>query len=104
MRFILEKNHYEIIESRNAATVLKMITKGPKPDGILMDIQLPDINGIELTQKIRASAWNNNIPIIALTSYAMVGDRELALAAGCTGYIEKPINPETIMSEIEKYL
>jgi CheY-like chemotaxis protein len=75
-----------------------------KPDLILMDIQLPDIDGLEATKRVRASEIAGEISIIALTSYAMVGDRERALAAGCTGYIEKPINPETFISEMEKYL
>jgi CheY-like chemotaxis protein len=75
-----------------------------KPDLVIMDIQLPDIDGLEATKRIRASKADSDIPIIALTSYAMAGDREKALAAGCTGYIEKPINPETFISEIEKYL
>jgi len=69
-----------------------------------MDIQLPGIDGLETTKRIRKSEANGEIPIIALTSYAMAGDREKALKAGCTGYIEKPINPDTFMSEIEKYL
>jgi two-component system cell cycle response regulator DivK len=69
-----------------------------------MDIQLPVIDGLEATKRIRASEADSEIPIIALTSYALVGDREKALAAGCTGYIEKPINPETFVAEIEKYL
>ncbi len=69
-----------------------------------MDLQLPDIDGLEATKGIRASQADSDIPIIALTSFAMAGDRERALAAGCTGYIEKPINPETFISEIEKYL
>ncbi len=65
---------------------------------------LPGIDGLEATKKIRESEADEQIPIIALTSYAMVGDREKALAAGCTGYIEKPINPDTFLAEIEKYL
>ncbi len=75
-----------------------------KPDLVIMDIQLPDIDGLEATRRIRASEADGDISIIALTSFAMAGDRERALAAGCTGYIEKPINPETFMAEIEKYL
>ena len=71
---------------------------------IIMDIQLPGIDGLEATKRIRASEADGDIPIIALTSFAMAGDRERALAAGCTGYIEKPINPETFIAEIEKYL
>jgi len=75
-----------------------------KPALILMDVQLTDMDGLEATKKIRESEAEGNIPIVALTSYAMVGDREKALAAGCTGYIEKPINPDTFLTEIEKYL
>jgi CheY-like chemotaxis protein len=75
-----------------------------KPDLILMDIQLPDIDGLETTRRIRGSGAGGDVPIVALTSYAMAGDREKSLAAGCTGYIEKPINPETIMNQIEKYI
>ena len=67
-----------------------------------MDIQLPGINGLEATRRIRASTEGGDVPIIALTSYALVGDREQVMSVGCTGYIEKPINPETIMGEIEK--
>lgn len=69
-----------------------------------MDIQLPGIDGMEATKRIRASKADGEIPIIALTSYVMTGDKEKTLEAGCTGYIEKPINPDTILSEIEKYL
>ncbi len=74
-----------------------------KPDLIIMDIQLPDINGLDATQRIRKSKTNGNIPIIALTSYAMPGDRQKALEAGCTGYIEKPIEPDSIIEEIKKF-
>lgn len=103
IRFILEKNGYEIIEAKDGTSGVELAIK-EKPDLIIMDLQLPDINGLEATKRIRASEADSEIPIIALTSYTMVGDREKALAAGCTGYIQKPINPETFMSEIEKYL
>jgi len=103
IRFILEENGYEVIEARDGAEGVELAIN-KKPDLILMDIQLPDIDGMEVTRRIRASEADSDIPIIALTSYAMTGDREKALAAGCTGYIEKPINTETIMAEINKYL
>ena len=103
IRYILEKNGFEAIEARNGLSGIDLAAK-EKPDLIIMDIQLPDINGLETTRRIRASKTNRKIPIIALTSYAMAGDRRKALEAGCTGYIEKPINPETIMAEIKKYL
>ncbi|MBA7640052.1 Polar-differentiation response regulator DivK [subsurface metagenome] len=103
IRFILEGNGFEVIEARDGAEGVELAIN-KKPDLILMDIQLPDINGMEVTRRIRASEADSDIPIIALTSYAMTGDREQALNAGCTGYLEKPINTETIMAEIKKYL
>lgn len=101
--FILEKNGYETIKAVNGEEGFQLAIK-EKPDIIIMDIQLPDINGLEVTKRIRASKVDSKIPIIAITSFAMSGDREKALGEGCTGYIEKPINPDTIMAEIEKHL
>ncbi len=103
IRFILEKGGYEVIEAMEGAVGVELAVK-EKPDLIIMDIQLPDIDGLEATKRIRASEADGDIPIIALTSFAMPGDRESALAAGCTGYIEKPINTETFIAEIEKFL
>ncbi len=118
IRFILNKSGYEVIEAMEGQTGVELAAK-EKPDLILMDIQLPDIDGLEATKAIlkfetddmqpQSSIVNrqssiHRVPIIALTSYAMVGDREKALAAGCTGYIEKPINPDTFIAEMEKYL
>jgi len=103
VRFMLEKKGYEVIEAREGIAGVELAIK-EKPDLIIMDIQLPDIDGLEATKRIRASEADGDIPIIALTSYAMMGDRERALAAGCTGYIEKPINPETFIAELEKCL
>lgn len=67
---------------------------------VLMDINLPGIDGLEATRRIRASAIGTTVPVIAITSYAMAGDREKILAAGCNGYFEKPIDPLTIMERI----
>ncbi len=103
IRFMLEKEGYGVIEARQGIAGVELAIK-EKPDLIIMDIQLPDINGLEATKRIRASEADGDIPIVALTSYAMTGDREMALEAGCTDYIEKPINPETFITEIEKYL
>ena len=101
--YILEKNDFEVIVAETGEEgVEKAITE--HPDLVLMDIQLPGIDGFEATQQIRASGMNGTLPIIALTSYAMVGDKEKALAMGCTGYIEKPINPDTIIAEIMEHL
>ena len=101
--FILKKNGYEVIEAWTGEEGVEITIK-EKPEGILMDIQLPGIDGLETTRRIKKLEEINEIPIIALTSYAMTGDREKALEAGCTGYIEKPIDPETFMDEFEKYL
>ena len=103
VRFMLEKEGYEVIEAIDGTTGVELAIK-EKPDLVIMDIQLPDIDGLEATRRIRASEVDGDIPIIALTSYAMTGDRERALAAGCTSYIEKPVNPETFVTEMEKYL
>ena len=101
--FILRNNGFEVIEARTGEEGIELANK-EKPDLILMDIQLPGIDGLETTRRIRESEADGKVPIVALTSYAMTGDREKALNAGCTGYLEKPINPETFMDSIEKYL
>jgi len=100
---ILRKGDHEVIQATSGEEGVEMAIK-EKPDLILMDIQLTDMDGLEATKKIKESKEGKDIPIVALTSYVMVGDREKALAAGCTGYIEKPINPDTFLAKIEKYL
>ena len=101
--FIIRKKGYEVIEAKTGEKGVELAVK-EKPDLILMDIQLPGIDGLEATRQIRSSEVDGKIPIVALTSYAMPGDKEKALKAGCTGYIEKPIHPKTFMTKIEKYL
>jgi len=101
--YIFKKHGHEVIEAREGAEGVALAVQ-EKPDLVLMDIQLPDIDGLEATKRIRASEADSDIPIIAISSYAMPGDREKALAAGCNGYITKPINVETFMADIEKYL
>jgi CheY-like chemotaxis protein len=103
MQYILEKNGYGVVMAKNGAEGVALAVQ-EKPDLILMDIQLPDMDGLEATRRIRASEADGKIPIVAVTSFAMAGDREKALAAGCNGYIEKPINPETFLGEIAKYV
>jgi CheY-like chemotaxis protein len=100
---ILRKGGHEVIQATSGEEGVEIAIK-EKPDLILMDIQLTDMDGLEATKKIKESKEGKDIPIVALTSYVMVGDREKALAAGCTGYIEKPINPDTFLAKIEKYL
>ncbi len=101
--YILRNKGYEVIESRTGVEGVELAIK-EKPDLVIMDIQLPDIDGLEATKRIREFEGNEELPIIAVTSYAMVGDMEKVLSAGCAGYIEKPIKPDTFLLEIEKYL
>ena len=101
IRFILEQADYKI---RYAMTGLEGVQQALTipPDFIILDIQLPDINGLEVLKRIRAHAVGRDIPIIAMTSYAMSGDRERLLKAGCTSYIEKPIDPMLVIQQIEQ--
>jgi len=100
---VLEKHGYEPIKAfTGEEAVEKAIAE--RPEIILMDIQLPDINGTEAVQRIRMVDDMQEIPIIAITSYAMAGDREKMLELGCTGYFEKPIDPMTIVEDIEKII
>lgn len=103
MRFMLEKSGCQVLEAWTGEEGV-VIAEREIPDMILMDVQLPGIDGLETTRRIREIGSCSRIPIIAVTSYAMAGDRERALEAGCTGYIEKPINPETFMIEVTTYL
>lgn len=75
-----------------------------KPSAILLDIQLPEMDGYAVARELKKHGELADIPIIAVTSYAMVGDREQILAAGANGYIEKPIDPETFVADITQYL
>lgn len=101
--FILTNSGYEVIQATCGQEAVELAVE-QEPDLILMDIQLPDIDGMEATRRIRDSESDGDVPIVAITSYAMAGDRERILAAGCTGYIEKPIIPETFLSEIAQHL
>ena len=106
----------EALEAQEEKTALRLEARaqgGPEFSYAMRLIQdadktpedvVSDINGLEATKRIRASEANHDILIIALTSYAMSGDKEKTLNAGCDGYIEKPINPETFMVEVMKYL
>lgn len=100
--FLLQQNGYQVIQAENGHRGLAL-AEDEKPDFILLDIQLPDMNGYEIAQKLKANPQTVHIPIIAVTSYAMVGDREKTVESGCTGYIEKPINPDTFLAEIERF-
>ena len=103
MRTIIKKIGYIVIEARDGYTGVDLAI-AERPDLILMDIQLPIMDGYMATKKILAIEDTKDIPIIAITSYAMVGDREKILAAGCTAYIEKPIEAKSFIEELKKYL
>lgn len=100
IRFILQQAGYRV---RYAMTGLEGVQQALTipPDFIVLDIQLPDINGLEVLKRIRANPVGQTVPIIAMTSYAMSGDKERLLSAGCTSYIEKPIDPMTVIAQIE---
>ncbi|MCX6030693.1 MAG: response regulator [Chloroflexi bacterium] len=101
--FILEKHGYEVIQAREGGEGTRLAGQ-VEPDLILLDIQLPEMDGYAVAQALRSNPALDGVPIVAVTSYAMVGDRERILAAGCTGYIEKPINPDTFVAQVEEHL
>lgn len=101
--FILEANGYITVRAENGLNGLKM-AREINPDLIILDIQLPDIDGTIVLEEIRNTAINPLVPVIAMTSFAMAGDREKLMAAGCTGYIEKPIDPDRVVMQIESIL
>ncbi len=101
--FILKAVDHEVLQARSGLEGIALALEG-RPDLILLDIQLPEMDGYEIARRLRGEPDLDGIPIVALTSYAMVGDREKALEAGCDGYIEKPINPEIFLDQIEAFL
>lgn len=101
--YALKRAGYQVFFSENGEEGL-VIALRERPAFILMDINLPGIDGIETTKRIRNSEIDGRIPIIAITSFAMVGDRERILEAGCDAYIEKPIDPITIIERIHKII
>lgn len=101
--FILEKHGYEVCSATDGQEGIDLAAR-TNPDLILLDIQLPRMDGYTVARNLRANPALATIPIVAVTSYAMAGDRDKALAAGCTGYIEKPINPDTFMQQVEQHL
>lgn len=103
VKYILEKWGYETIAATDGQKGIDLADK-VKPDLILLDIQLPVMDGYAVAMNLRLNPSLAGIPIIAVTSYAMPGDREKAIASGCNGYIEKPINPDTFMAQIESHL
>ena len=103
MRFLLEKNEFKVIGAGNGRDGIEKALHC-NPRAILLDIQLPEMDGYAVAEELKKHRELAAVPIIAVTSYAMVGDREKILAAGATGYIEKPINPDTFVNEIASHL
>jgi len=99
--FLLEKEGFEVVPARDGPEAV-LLAKTVNPDIVLLDIQLPGMDGFEVLSVIRKYPQMASVPIIAVTSHAMAGDRERMLDAGCTDYIEKPINPYIFVSQIEK--
>ncbi|MBW1783681.1 MAG: response regulator [Deltaproteobacteria bacterium] len=100
--FLLEKQGYDVVQARNGQQGLDMAAS-EHPDLILLDIQLPVMNGYEVARRLKEDQKTRSIPIIAVTSYAMAGDRESILAAGCEGYIEKPIDPDRFVEQVKGF-
>lgn len=103
MRFLLEKHGFDVIVRETGHDGIDAAVNDP-PHAILLDIQLPGMDGYQVATELKKHPHLEGIPIIAVTSYAMMGDRERILAAGATGYIEKPINPDTFVSQIVEHL
>jgi CheY-like chemotaxis protein len=97
---LLEVAGYEYRSARTGEEGLEMVSE-TRPDAVLLDIALPGIQGTEVLKRLRASELYADLPIIAVTSSAMPGDREYLLAEGCTAYIEKPIDPESFIAQLK---
>ena len=98
---ILEANGYNVLQAETGLKGIEMAEEN-LPDFIILDIQLPDIIGNEVLERLRKKVKTQLIPVVAMTSYAMAGDKERLLAAGCNGYVEKPINPRNVMEQLKQ--
>jgi two-component system cell cycle response regulator DivK len=103
INYLLESYGYDVTQSFNGIDGIQKAKK-EKPDIILLDIQLPEMDGYTIARELKKNEELKDTPIIAVTSYAMPGDKEKAMDAGATGYIEKPINPDTFVVEMESFL
>jgi two-component system, cell cycle response regulator DivK len=103
LRDLLSKAGFELIEAVNGEDGVALALS-KRPDLILMDIQLPVMDGYEATRRIKANAELKAIPVIAVTSYALSGDEAKARAAGCDGYVAKPFSPRQLLATVREYL
>jgi CheY-like chemotaxis protein len=102
VRTLLQLEGYEVVEVTSGEEVLSAVAQR-RPDLILMDVQLPGIDGLEVCARLKSDAQTAAIPVVALTSYAMAGDEKKAQEAGCDGYITKPIETQSFGSTIARY-
>ena len=100
---LLEASGMTILQTRNGIDALK-VAKEDRPDLIVMDIQLPEMSGLEVTEKIKADPELRPIPVVAVTAFAMKGDEERIRAAGCEAYLSKPISIDRFISTIKSFL
>ena len=103
LRDLLTSAGYQIIEAENGKDALAAVTKR-RPDLILMDIQIPIIDGYEVTRRIKANPALRSIPIIAVTSHALGEGEEKARAAGCDDFVAKPYSPRQLLAKVRQYL
>jgi two-component system, cell cycle response regulator DivK len=103
LRDLLGNAGYELIEAETGEEALTAV-EAQRPDLILMDIQLPVMDGYEATRRIRSNPELKSIPIIAVTSYALAGDEAKALAVGCNAYITKPFSPRALLAKVQEHL
>jgi len=103
VRDLVTASGYELVEAATGEEGLEVAAR-ERPDLILMDIQLPGIDGYEVTRRIKADPDLRQIPIIAVTSFALSGDDKKAFAAGCDGYVTKPFSPRLLLAKIKEYL
>ena len=102
VRRLLQASGYALVEAENATGAMNVL-KTLRPDLILMDINMPDMDGYTLTSQIKSFPHLINVPVIAITANVMKGDRERTLQAGCDGYIEKPIDVDRFIDQVEKF-
>jgi two-component system cell cycle response regulator DivK len=103
IRRILQAEGFNMLEAPNAAVALQVVQTQP-PDLILMDISMPDMDGYTLTARLKAMPDLKTVPVIALTANVMRGDRERSLEAGCDGYIQKPIDIDNLVFQVNRFL
>jgi two-component system cell cycle response regulator DivK len=103
LRDLMQLQGYRTLEARDGISGLE-VARSEHPDLILMDVQLPVMDGYEVTRRMKADETTRDIPVVAVTSFAMKGEEERARAAGCDAYLNKPINIHMLVTTVKKYL